>query len=137
MVTASPRHTPVKLTVGLIVALFAAGPLHDLFPGPAAGAIIAAGLVAVAVAIAICAALAFGMRRAAFIYAVLLAGFLVQLEFSASTLHASFADFVWNAALRATAVTAIVLLISQLARVWFAATDQRRTVLGLHPGRLL
>ncbi len=137
MATTSPRHTPVKLTVGLIAALFAAGPLHDLFPGPAAAAIIAAGLVAVVVGTGICTTIAFGKRRAVFICAVLLAGFLVQLELSATMLHAGFAGFVWNATLRATAVAAILLLFSQLARIWYAATDQRRVVLGLQAGRRL
>ena len=93
----------MKLTVGLIVALFAAGPLRDLFPGPVSAALIAAGLVAVVVGIAICTAVALGRRRAAFIYVVLFVGFLSQLALSASLLHNDLAGLVWNATLRATA----------------------------------
>jgi hypothetical protein len=127
----------VKVAVGLLVALLAAGPVHDLFPDPASARLIAAVLVAVVVGIAICTAIALGKRRAVFIYVVLFVGFLVQLALSATMLHSNFADFVWNATLRATAVAAILLLFSQLARSWFAATDERPVVFHPHMGRRL
>ena len=134
MVTPPPRATSVKLTVGLIVALFAAGPLRDLSPGPASAALIAAGLVAVVVGIAICTAVALGRRRAAFIYLVLFVGFLSQLALSASMLHNNLAGYVWNACLRATAAAALLLLLSQLARIWLAAADRRPVVFDRNAG---
>ena len=137
MDTPPPRPTSVKLTVGLIVALLVAGPVHDLFPDPASAALIAAVLAAVVVGIGICTAIALGKRRAVSIYVVLVVGGLFQLALSATVLHSNFADFVWNATLRATAAAAIVLLFSQSARSWFAVADERPVLFDPDTGRRL